>query len=171
MHQNEILIGIAVLMLVVGPLVFGFMGIIGPFEPSPGAIRRVNRWLGIGWSLLVCSSVAVNHPVNAEVPAAAEPPLEEILVVGEQPGPAMWRVTKGDHTLWILATLEPLPKNMVWHSKSVDERIAASQLVLSPPELSAHVGFFRSMTLVPSLLHARHAPTAHTFEPSLPPAF
>ena len=45
----------------------------------------------------------------------------------------------------------------MWHSKSVDERIAASQLVLSPPELSAHVGFFRSMTLVPSLLHARHA--------------
>jgi hypothetical protein len=127
-----------------------------------------NRWLGIGWSLVVCSAVAVNHPVNAGAPATAEPPLEEILVVGEQPGPAMWRVTKGDHTLWILATLEPLPKDMVWHSKSVDERIAASQLVLSPPELSAHVGFFRSMTLVPSLLHARHAPNGQTLEQSLP---
>jgi uncharacterized protein YbaP (TraB family) len=118
--------------------------------------------------LLLCSAVAVNDPVNAEAPAAAEPPLEEILVVGEQPGPAMWRVTKGDHSLWILATLEPLPKDMVWHSKSVDERIAASQLVLSPPELSAHVGFFRSMTLVPSLLHARHAPNGQTLEQSLP---
>jgi len=118
--------------------------------------------------LLVCSAVAVNHPVNAGAPAAAEAPLEEILVVGEQPGPAMWRVTKGDHTLWILATLEPLPKDMVWRSKSVDERIAASQLVLSPPELSAHVGFFRSMTLVPSLLHARHAPNGQTLEQSLP---
>src|ERR1700689_3314496 len=118
--------------------------------------------------LVVCFAVAANHPVNAEAPAAAEPPLEEILVIGEQPGPAMWRVTKGDHTLWILATLEPLPKDMVWHSKSVDERIAASQLVLSPPELSAHVGFFRSMTLVPSLLHARHAPNGQTLEQSLP---
>jgi len=118
--------------------------------------------------LLVCSAVAVNHPANAEEPAAAEPPIEEILVVGEQPGPAMWRVTKGDHTLWILATLEPLPKEMVWHSKSVDERIAASQLVLSPPELSAHVGFFRSMSLVPSLLHARRAPNGQTLEQSLP---
>jgi uncharacterized protein YbaP (TraB family) len=120
------------------------------------------------WSLLMCSAVAVNHAVKAETPAAAEAPLEEILVVGEQPGPAMWRVTKGDHTLWILATLEPLPKDMVWRSKSVDERIAASQLVLSPPELSAHVGFFRSMTLVPSLLHARHAPNGETLEQSLP---
>lgn len=117
---------------------------------------------------MVFSSVAASQPANAEEPAAGEPRLEEILVVGEQPGPAMWRVTKGDHTLWILATLEPLPKDMVWHSKSVDERIAASQLVLSPPQLSAHVGFFRSMTLVPSLLHARHAPNGQTLEQSLP---
>ena len=130
-------------------------------------MRQGGIFIGIV-ALLVCSVVVVNHPVNAEAPAAAEPPLEEILVVGEQPGPAMWRVAKGDHALWILATLEPLPKDMVWHSKSVDERIAASQLVLSPPELSAHVGFFRSMTLVPSLLHARHAPNGQTLEQSLP---
>jgi uncharacterized protein YbaP (TraB family) len=128
----------------------------------------------MGWSLLMCCAVAGNQRVNAqeraaEEPAAAEPPpLEEVLVVGEQPGPAMWRVTKGDHSLWIFATLEPLPKDMVWRSKSVEERIAASQLVLSPPELSAHVGFFRSMTLVPSLLHARHAPNGQTLEQSLP---
>jgi TraB/PrgY/gumN family len=131
------------------------------------------RWMGIGCSLLLCLAVAVNHSLNAQEPAvtqpaAAEPLLEEVLVVGEQPGPAMWRVTKGEHTLWILATLEPLPKDMVWRSKSVDDRIAASQLVLSPPELSAHVGFFRSMTLVPSLLHARHAPNGETLEQSLP---
>ena len=128
----------------------------------------LKRRLGIAWSLLVFSSVATDQAANADETAAAEPRLEEILVVGEQPGPAMWRVTKGDHTLWILATLEPLPKDMVWHSKSVDERVAASQLVLSPPELSAHVGFFRSMTLVPSLLHARHAPNGQTLEQSLP---
>jgi uncharacterized protein YbaP (TraB family) len=137
-------------------------------DPRPARLAVHNPWLGIGCSLLVCSTVAVNHAVNAEELAAAEPPLEEILVVGEQPGPAMWRVTKGGHSLWIFATLEPLPKDMVWHSKSVDERIAASQLVLSPPELSAHVGFFRSMTLVPSLLRARHAPNGETLEQSLP---
>jgi len=127
-----------------------------------------NRWAMVGSSLLMCCAVAVYQRVNAQEPAAAEPRLEEILVVGEQPGPAMWRVAKGDHSLWILATLEPLPKEMVWHSKSVDERIAASQLVLSPPELSAHVGFFRSMTLVPSLLRARHAPNGETLEQTLP---
>jgi uncharacterized protein YbaP (TraB family) len=122
--------------------------------------------LGIGWLLLACWSAAVN-PANAEEPGA-QPTLEEILVVGEQPGPAMWRVAKGDHVLWILATLDPLPKEMVWRSKSVEEHIGASQLVLSPPELSAHVGFFRTMTLVPALLRARHDPNGRTLEQSLP---
>jgi uncharacterized protein YbaP (TraB family) len=123
---------------------------------------------GIGCLLMACVSAVVSHRVNAEEPAAAQPVLEEILVVGEQPGPAMWRVAKGDHALWILATLDPLPKNMVWHSRSVEERIGASQLVLSPPELSAHVGFFRTVTLVPALLRARHDPDGRTLEQSLP---
>jgi uncharacterized protein YbaP (TraB family) len=144
------------------------LAIVNPLEIYCKRREKIsvrNAWrLGIGWWLLACC----NHPVNAQEPAAAEPHLEEILVVGEQPGPALWRVSKGEHSLWIFATLEPLPKDMVWHSKSVDERIAASQLVLSPPELSAHVGFFRSLTLVPSLLHARHAPNGQTLEQSLP---
>jgi uncharacterized protein YbaP (TraB family) len=133
--------------------------------------RRKTSFVARTLALALCVGlciVAVSHRVIAQEPASAESQLEEILVVGEQPGPAMWRVAKGDHTLWIFATLEPLPKDMVWRSKSVDERIAASQLVLSPPELSAHIGFFRSISLVPSLLHARHAPDGQTLEQSLP---
>ena len=135
------------------------------------ATERLTLRQGTVWSLLACLSAGFNCPVNAGEPvepAAAQPPLEEILVVGEQPGPAMWRVAKGDHVLWILATLDPLPKEMVWHSKSVEERIGASQLVLSPPELSAHVGFFRTVSLVPALLRARHNPNGRTLEQSLP---
>jgi uncharacterized protein YbaP (TraB family) len=118
--------------------------------------------------LVVCMSAAIKQPVNAGVRSEASPALEEILVVGEQPGPAMWRVAKGDHVLWVFATLDPLPKEMVWRSKSVEERIGASQLVLSPPGLSAHVGFFRTMTLVPALLRARHDPNGRALEQSLP---
>lgn len=105
---------------------------------------------------------------GADSVAAAAPQLDEILVVGEQPGPAMWRVSSGGHSLYILATLAPLPKNMVWRSHSVEDRIAASQLVLAPPDVSTHVGFFRSLTLVPSLLRARHDPDGRTLEQSLP---
>ncbi len=80
----------------------------------------------------------------------------------------MWRVSKGDHDLWILATLEPLPKNMTWRSRTVEERIASSQLVLAPPQVNPKVGFFRSLTLLPSLLRARKSPDGRTLEQVLP---
>ncbi len=111
------------------------------------------------------------------VPAAAlpdppEPPptatLDEVLVSGERPGPGMWRISKADHELWILATLKPLPKNMNWRSQSVEARIAQSQVVLAPPRVEPHVGFFRGLTLLPSVLHARHAPDGRTLEQVLP---
>lgn len=117
---------------------------------------------------LAVSAAASSVPAAADVAAGAPASLDEILVVGEQPGPAMWKITSGDHALYVLATLEPLPKRMVWRSKAVEDRIAMSQLVIEPPSVSAHIGFFRSLSLVPSLLHARHAPDGKSLEQSLP---
>jgi uncharacterized protein YbaP (TraB family) len=77
-------------------------------------------------------------------------------------------VSRGDHDLWILATLEPLPKKMIWRSSAVEDRIALSQVVLAPPNVTADVGFFRSITLLPSLLRARHSPDGETLEQVLP---
>jgi hypothetical protein len=95
-------------------------------------------------------------------------PLDEVLVTGERPGPGMWRVSKEGHDLWILATLEPLPKDMTWRSQAVEQRIANSQVVLSPPRVDADIGFFRSLTLIPSLLRARKSPDGKTLEQILP---
>jgi uncharacterized protein YbaP (TraB family) len=105
--------------------------------------------------------------------ATAPPPiptgaLDELQVIGERPGPGLWRISKGGRELWILATLEPLPKAMVWRSRTVDRRIAGSQALLAPPRVSADVGFFRGLTLLPSLLRARHSPDGRTLEATLP---
>jgi hypothetical protein len=94
--------------------------------------------------------------------------LAEVLVTGERPGPGMWRVSKGGHDLWILATLQPLPKNMIWRSELVERRIASSQVVIAPPRVDADIGFFRSLTLIPSLLRARKSPDGKTLEQLLP---
>jgi uncharacterized protein YbaP (TraB family) len=101
-------------------------------------------------------------------PAAAGASLDEVLVTGERPGPGMWRVSKGGHDLWVLATLQPLPKNMTWRSELVEQRIASSQVVISPPRVDADIGFFRSLTLIPSLLRARKSPDGRTLEQLLP---
>jgi hypothetical protein len=94
--------------------------------------------------------------------------VDEILVTGERPGPALWRVSQGDHELWILATLTPLPKNMVWRSEAVAQRIASSQVLISSPQLTSDIGFFRGMTLIPALLRARRSPDGKTLEEGVP---
>jgi hypothetical protein len=101
-----------------------------------------------------------------DAPASAA--IDEVLVTGERPGPGMWRISKNGHDLWILATLRPLPKNMTWRSVLVEQRIAGSQSVLSPPDVDVDVAFFRGITLIPALLRARKSPDGRTLEEILP---
>lgn len=96
------------------------------------------------------------------------PAIDEVLVTGERPGPGMWHISKDGHDLWVLATLRPLPKNMTWRSVLVEQRIASSQEVLSPPDVDVDVGFFRGITLIPALLRARKSPDGRTLEEILP---
>jgi uncharacterized protein YbaP (TraB family) len=115
---------------------------------------------------VICTTVWAADEPRAGDEAAAAP--QDLLVSGERPGPGLWRVSKAGHVLWILATLEPLPKEMTWRSRTVDARIAESQTVLSPPSIDLEVGLFRSLTLVPSLLRARKNADGSTLEQVLP---
>ena len=56
-----------------------------------------------------------------------------IVISGAQPGPGMWKVSKGDHVLWVLGTLSPLPKSMEWQSRDVEAVFAQAQEVMSAP--------------------------------------
>jgi uncharacterized protein YbaP (TraB family) len=73
---------------------------------------------------------------------------EEVVVTGERAGPELWRVTKGDHTLWLLGVLDPLPRRMTWRSAKVDAIVARSERVL-PARASVKVdsGFFAMIGL------------------------
>jgi hypothetical protein len=118
--------------------------------------------------MLILLSVPVYGHTQSTSEPASSAPLDEVLVTGERPGPGMWRISKGGHDLWILATLRPLPKNMTWRAAAVEERIANSQEVLSAPTVDADVGFFRGLSLIPALLRARKSPDGRTLEEILP---
>jgi uncharacterized protein YbaP (TraB family) len=109
---------------------------------------------------IACASLALADEPSASQPAQAASPqdattLDTVLVTGEQPGPGLWKVSKGDHVLWILGTQYPLPKTMTWRAKDVDETIAQSQEVIADATPKLELSFFHKLTLLPSIYSAR----------------
>jgi hypothetical protein len=99
---------------------------------------------------------------GAACAAPAAPPapdaVSEILVVGEQPGPSLWKVSSGNHVLWILGSYGPLPRQMIWRSSEVELRIKQSQELLLPPRARPELGFFGMLGVLPSLIGVRDNP-------------
>ncbi|HUW53474.1 MAG TPA: TraB/GumN family protein [Rhodanobacter sp.] len=124
--------------------------------------------------LLVLGGVA---PVFAQSTAATAPPLRSnaadlpaVVVSGVQPGPGMWKVSRGDHVMWVLGTLSPLPRRMQWESHDLSQVIRQSQQVLLAPslKLKADIGFFGKLFLLPAAYSARKNDHGETLQQVLP---
>lgn len=129
---------------------------------------RINA--SILWvSLAICLLGMAMGDIRAAQPVQE---LEEVLVTGERPGPAMWRVSKGAHTLWIMGTLEPLPSRMTWRSDQVEKVIGESGEILarSVSDWDADTGFFESIGLLRAVLRLRHNADDATLREVLPEA-
>ena len=84
---------------------------------------------------------AAGAPTPRAPAAAPSDQIEEIEITGERPGPRLWKVTRGDHVLWVLGTLNHLPRKMIWRSSEVESALDQSQQVLANgPSVSASVG-------------------------------
>ena len=142
-----------------------------------------------GLTAIACIALTLLRPAPAQVeetdtgaaadasslsdpqPQASEPPPEEVLVTGERPGPGLWKVSKDGHTLWILGTYAPLPKEMTWRSADAEALIAASQEFLTPGGIrqDIDVGFFQAVTLFPSMIRAGKIPNGGKLQDILAP--
>jgi uncharacterized protein YbaP (TraB family) len=88
-------------------------------------------------ALILCALASWNPAASSAL--AAEPAMEEVLVVGEHPGPGLWKVSKQSHMLFILGTHTPLPKDLVWRSQEVESAIARSNEVLGAYSVALRV--------------------------------
>lgn len=121
------------------------------------------------------SSAALLCIFMLALPALAQEVLpsapEQVLVVGQRPGPGLWKVSKDDHVLWVFGTYAPLPVHMQWRSQEVETIIAQSQELLSAPGMSLQVGWMDSLNIVtalPSLIGARKNVNGETLQELLP---
>lgn len=121
----------------------------------------------VRWIFLLLLALPSASPARAADQSAASAAddsgatlLKTVLVTGEQPGPGLWQVSKDGHVLWLLGNVSPVPKKMLWNASEVEQLIARSGAVLSPPAFvfDADVGFFKMLFLLPKLLKARKNP-------------
>lgn len=89
-----------------------------------------------GAALLIMGLVLLILPARAQ-PEPVKPAEEwaeiEAVTVRAQPGPAVWRLTRGTSELWILGTAGPFPRDMDWNRDSVADLLNGARAVLLPP--------------------------------------
>jgi hypothetical protein len=117
----------------------------------------------------VASAQPASSPSSAPLPPIRD--LEPMVVSGIQPGPGLWKVRKGDHTLWVLGTVSPLPRRMEWESREVEQVVAQSQELIEPPgvRIDTKLGFFGTLALAPKAFSARKNPDGQTLQQVVPP--
>jgi uncharacterized protein YbaP (TraB family) len=131
--------------------------------------------LCLGILLATASALAQQAPpaqapaTSVQAPATPAQPinLQAVTVRGTQPGPALWQVRKGDHVLWVLGTLQPLPKYATWQWEQLEQALGRSGEMLEAPSarLKMPPSLFSRLALQPT---ARLNPGGGTLQRILP---
>jgi uncharacterized protein YbaP (TraB family) len=93
-------------------------------------MRSRGSYLTASMLSVVAAGTATSAAAAAGAAADAPEPMQEVVIEGRHEGPRMWTVRSGDHTLWILGTISPLPKKMVWQPDAVEEALKHTQEVV-----------------------------------------
>jgi hypothetical protein len=87
-------------------------------------------------SLCLALLLGAGGPAAAQTPSDT-PTIEEITVVGRYPGPPLWKVTRGDRTLWIFGELSPVPKGLEWDPRNAERVLERAGGVIGGPRVTA----------------------------------
>ena len=139
---------------------------------TPGCFRKE---VVLSFLALLIATASAASPAQAYSQVAATQltitDLAPVAVSGVLPGPALWKVTKGTHVMWVLGVTQLLPKKMQWETAAIERAIGNSQVVLEPPglEIEAHAGFWGRLFLLPSLIGIEKLPDDKTLRDVLSP--
>lgn len=58
--------------------------------------------------------------------------LTEVVIRAKVPGPAMWKLTKGASTVWVLGVLEEAPTNLKWDDRPLKRTLDGARYLIVP---------------------------------------
>ncbi|MGW8394853.1 TraB/GumN family protein [Pseudoduganella sp. HUAS MS19] len=106
-------------------------------------------------SAVVFSLLAASAWAQEEVPA---PEGEKVVITGQRPGPGLWKVSKGEHVMYVFGDYSPLPIKMDWRSNEVESIIARSQEYLPKPSFGISVGWWGGIKMLPFTIGMKNNP-------------
>lgn len=111
-----------------------------------------------------------NAEADDTLPGQVLEELEPVFVYGGLAVPRMWKVSSGEHVLWITVN-QAAPAGSTWRMDEVEARLAESKLVLFPGVAlaSPDIGIFRGLTLIRSAFKALKNPDGQTLKDVLSP--
>ncbi|WP_374580151.1 TraB/GumN family protein [Pseudoduganella sp.] len=95
---------------------------------------------------LALGLLAAGAWAQEEAPA---PEGEKVVITGQRPGPGLWKVSKGDHVMYVFGDYAPLPAKMDWRSHEVEAILAKSQEYLPKPDFGISVGLWGGLKMLP----------------------
>jgi hypothetical protein len=94
--------------------------------------------LSATWAVSACLALAAAGPAATQDAAPEDGVLvSELLVRPLTPGPAWWRVSDADSSVYVLAIPEITPRGMTWDQSVLDRRLDGAKVLLTPMEFSA----------------------------------
>ena len=135
---------------------------------STGSPRRGSLAGVVAALALLCPTmpaVAAQSGATPQLPAPFQ-----VVISGSYSGPKLWRVSKDGHVLWLLGTVEPLPKRMVWQTADIQGLLRNTQEVI-PAWPSVGIGFhpFTALRLYALWRKAQTNPDHQSLQAVLPP--
>jgi uncharacterized protein YbaP (TraB family) len=86
-------------------------------------------------TLAGCAAVAARGAAQDD--GSQPTTIEEIKIVGRYPGPPLWKVSSGEHVLWIFGELSPVPKGLEWDPRNAERVLERAETVIGAPRVSA----------------------------------
>src|SRR5512146_68069 len=80
-------------------------------------------------AVLLCRALPAAAATQSETGAQIAVPVQ-VVISGRYRGPKLWCASKDGHALWVLGTVTPLPKRMVWQTEDIQKLLRETQEVI-----------------------------------------